>query len=251
MRLTELVNNSESPAGRAFDLLVQLLILVSLLTFSLETLPDLSAESRQILRWVELGCIVIFTLEYVLRVMVAESKRGFVFSFFGIVDLISILPFYLALGFDLRSLRALRLLRLARTLKLVRYSRAIQRLQRAFVIAWDELLLFSFGAMIMLYFSAVGIYYFENPAQPEVFSSVFDGMWWAIVTLTTVGYGDAYPITMGGRMFTFFVVIVGLGIVAVPTGLLASALATARQEEAEDLLHPKAGAKPGKDEDSI
>ena len=82
---------------------------------------------------------------------------------------------------------------------------------------------------MLLYVSAMGIYYFENPVQPEAFSSVFDGLWWAVVTLTTVGYGDVYPVTVGGKAFTFFVLMIGLGIVAVPTGLIASALGKARE----------------------
>lgn len=94
-----------------------------------------------------------------------------------------------------------------------------------------SLVLFGAIALITFYLSAVGIYYFENPAQPEKFSAIFDSMWWALATLTTVGYGDVYPITAGGKVFTFFVLAIGLGIVAVPTGLIASALSKAREEE--------------------
>ena len=83
----------------------------------------------------------------------------------------------------------------------------------------------------MLYLAGVGIYFFEHKAQPEVFASVFDGLWWAVATLTTVGYGDCYPITAGGKLFTFFILIIGLGIIAVPTGMVASALAKAREME--------------------
>ena len=86
-------------------------------------------------------------------------------------------------------------------------------------------------AVMLIYLSAVGIYYFEHDAQPDLFASVFHSLWWAVVTLTTVGYGDAFPVTLGGRIFTFAVLMAGLGIVAVPTGLLASALARVREEE--------------------
>ena len=99
------------------------------------------------------------------------------------------------------------------------------------MIAREELILFACATMLILYFAAIGIYYFEHEAQPEAFSSVFDGLWWAVATLTTVGYGDVFPVTAGGRFFTFIVLITGLGVVAVPTGLIASALSRAREEE--------------------
>jgi voltage-gated potassium channel len=107
----------------------------------------------------------------------------------------------------------------------------MQRYHRAFLIAREELILFGFTALIMFYLASVGIYYFEHDAQPEVFASVFHSLWWAVATLTTVGYGDIYPITIGGKIFTFVVLMLGLGFVAVPTGLFASALSSARDEQ--------------------
>jgi voltage-gated potassium channel len=118
-------------------------------------------------------------------------------------------------------------------MKLFRYSKAIRRFSRAFSIAKEEIVLFGVVTIMLLYLSAVGIYYFENEAQPEAFKSIFHSLWWAVATLTTVGYGDVYPITIGGRIFTFFILMIGLGIVAVPAGLLASALSKARMEEQE------------------
>ncbi|MHC5135804.1 MAG: ion transporter, partial [Planctomycetota bacterium] len=173
----------------------------------------------------------IFSIEYFLRVLVADKKIRFIFSFFGIIDLLAILPFYLRLGIDLRSIRSIRMLRIFRMLKLARYSRAIHRLHRALNIIKQELVLFFATTCILLYLSAAGIYLFENTAQPEAFKSVFHSLWWATITLTTVGYGDIYPVTVGGKIFTFFVLMIGLGIVAVPTGLMASALSKAREEE--------------------
>ncbi len=214
-----------------WDYLIQLLIILSLIAFAVETLPDLSAEWVVRLRVFEIVTVVIFTIEYALRLVLCRPRFSYAFSFFGIVDLLAILPFYISTGIDLRSVRAFRLLRLFRLLKLARYSAAMQRLHRAFLIAREELVLFGVTALIILYLSAVGIYYFERDAQPEEFASVFHSLWWAIVTLTTVGYGDVYPITLGGRIFTFFVMIIGLGIVAVPAGLFASALSKARELE--------------------
>ena len=231
MHLKRMVEQSDTRAGRWFDAVVFALIVVSLITFSIETLPNLPPPAAAMLYWIEFATVLLFTGEYLLRLAVADSRWRFVRSFFGVLDLVAILPFYLAAGVDLRAVRTFRLLRLLRILKLARYSDAIRRLRRAVGIVREELILFLNVALILIFLSAVGIYYFEHDRQPEHFASVFHSLWWAIVTLTTVGYGDTFPITTGGRVFTFFVLFLGLGIVAVPTGLFASALAKAREEE--------------------
>ena len=217
--------------NRTFNLSIQTLIILALVSFSIDTLPDLHPTARQALEVVELLIVAVFSVEYVLRLVASRPMRSYALSFFGIIDLAAILPFYLAAGLDLQSLRVVRLLRLFRALKLVRYSAAITRIARAFQIAKEELVLFACATTLILYFAAVGIYYFENEAQPESFASVFDGLWWAVATLTTVGYGDVFPITAGGKLFTFIVLVTGLGVVAVPTGLIASALSRVRDEE--------------------
>lgn len=178
--------------------------------------------------------IIIFTIEYLLRIIYAPHKFRYIFSFYGLIDLFAIVPFYLATTIDLRSIRVFRLFRLIRLLKLLKYSKAINRFHRALVIAKEELILFAFVTVILLYLSSVGIYHFENSAQPQLFQSVFHSLWWAVTTLTTVGYGDMYPVTSGGKIFTTIVLFIGLGIVAIPTGLIASALSIARQEENKD-----------------
>lgn len=229
--LKQVIEDSDTKAGKTFDLFIQAVIVVSLVAFTIETLPDLSPTTRTFLRGIEIVSVTIFTVEYLARVLVASNRPAFIFSFFGIIDLLAILPFYLGLGLDLRSLRAFRLLRLVRIFKLARYSAAARRFHRAFLIAKEELALFLFATLIIIYLAAVGIYHFENPAQPEAFSSVFHSLWWAVSTLTTVGYGDIYPVTAGGKIFTFFILAAGLGIVSIPAGLVASALAKAREME--------------------
>lgn len=236
MKLKNIVENNDTAKGRIFDLTIQFLIVVSLISFSVETIPHLSAQIKRYLGYIEVVTVSLFTVEYLLRIIVSDKKIKFIFSFYGLIDFFAILPFYLSAGIDLRSIRSLRLLRLFRAFKLLRYNRAIKRFYSALIIAKEELILFSILAVMLLFFSAVGIYYFENAAQPESFSSVFQSMWWAVATLTTVGYGDVYPVTVGGKIFTFFVLMVGLGIVAVPTGLVASALSTAREIEKEQSL---------------
>lgn len=230
--IRRVIDSTENTSGKLFTFSIQFLIIVSLVTFSIDTLPDLLPSTKEFLRLIEVITVVIFSLEYVLRLVVAEKVFKFAFSFFGLIDLAAILPFYIATGLDLRAIRVFRLLRVLRILKLLKYNQAISRLHRALVIAKEELILFGIVAGILLYLSAVGIYYFENGAQPDQFKSVFHSLWWAVTTLTTVGYGDMYPITAGGRLFTFFVLMIGLGIVAVPTGLIASALSQVRNEDA-------------------
>ena len=222
--IKKIVEINDNKKSRIFAFFIQALILISIVTFSIETIPNLKPQTVTVLNAIEVFCVIIFTIEYLLRIYVADSKPRFIFSFFGIIDLLAILPFYLAFGVDLRSLRALRFLRLFRILKLVRYNKAMNHFTSAIKTAKEEILLFIFVTLILIYFSAVGIYYFENQAQPEHFTSIFDSLWWAIITLTTVGYGDVYPITVGGRVFTFFILMIGLGIVAIPTGIISSAL---------------------------
>ena len=233
-KLRVIVEESDTKLGKLFDLVVQFLVVISLLSFSLETLSNLSKNQIFILKLVEIVIITIFSIEYLLRIFVTNKKFKYIFSFYGLIDLLTILPFYLSLTIDLRSLRALRLLRLFRILKLVRFNKAINRFQEALKIAREEIIIFIFATCIVLYLSSVGIFFFENAIQPDKFSSVFHSLWWAIVTLTTVGYGDIYPLTLGGRIFTFFILILGLGVVGIPAGLIASALTAVRRKEEND-----------------
>jgi voltage-gated potassium channel len=230
-KLKQIIEETDTKAGRYFDLFIQFLIIVSLASFSMETMPDLSQQTRNALYWVELVTVIIFTAEYILRVVVADKWHKFVFSFGAMVDLLAILPFYIASGIDLRSIRVLRLFRLLRVLKIMRYSKALKRLMKAFASIREEMTLFLVATSFVLYLAAVGIYYCESDVQPEAFGSVFHCLWWAVTTLTTVGYGDTFPITVMGKLFTTVVVLVGLGIVAIPSGLIASALTTIAEEE--------------------
>ena len=233
-RLKSLVERSDTRSGHIFDLFVQALILMSVVAFTVGTLPTLSPETRTTLRSIEVVTVILFSAEYLLRFWVADRKLAYMLSPFGIIDLAAILPFYITTGLDLRALRSLRFLRLLRLLKLARYSAAVRRFHKAFYLVREELALYFTFSCLLMYLAGVGIYYFERTAQPETFASVFHSLWWALETLTTVGYGDIYPVTIGGKLFTFFVLMIGLGVVAVPAGLVASALSEARRLEREN-----------------
>jgi voltage-gated potassium channel len=223
-KLYNIIIDSDTKHGRRFDIFIQVLILLSITSFSLETLPEIDEEFLGYLNVFETISVIIFSIEYLLRLILTKSSIRYMFSFFGVIDLIAILPFYLSTGIDLRSIRLFRMLRLFKILKLAKYNKAISNMTTALNNIKKELLVFFIVTLCLLYVSAVGIYYFENPSQPEQFKSVFHSLWWSVTTLTTVGYGDMYPITVGGKIFSAIIIFIGLGVVAVPTGLLASAL---------------------------
>lgn len=232
--LYSIIEDNTTPRGRRFDYFIQALILLSLVSFSIDTLPNLSDGFRSGLRVFETVTVIIFSLEYVLRLYVSKKPLSYIFSFYGIIDILAILPFYLNTFLDLRFLRAFRIFRVFRALKLLRYNKAINRFNLAFKIVKEEVVLFMIVTLVLIFITSAGIYYFENEAQPEVFSSIFHSAWWSMVTLTTVGYGDVYPITLGGKIFTFFVLMIGVGFVTVPAGLVATALSKARELEKEE-----------------
>jgi voltage-gated potassium channel len=225
------------------------LIAFSTLSIGIETIPDLPQDMRIFLTVMEWITVVAFTVEYALRIWIAPDKLAYIRSFYGIIDLLAILPFYLSFGLvDMRALRAFRLFRLLRLFKVARYNRATRRIATALKLVREELIVFAAFALFTLYLCGIGIYYCEHDAQPKVFASVFDGIWWAAVTLTTVGYGDVYPVTVGGRLFTMCIMFVALGAIAVPTGLISSAMTRLRhaEEEAEDAApHAEAEGRQG------
>ena len=224
MNLKIIVLDNDTKGGKVFDFFIQFLIILSLVAFSIETIPNLEIDTLRILNTIEIITVTIFTIEYLLRAFLTKKTLSYIFSFYGIIDFIAIFPFYLNIGIDLRSIRVFRLLRLFRALKLFRGGKAGATFRFAFQEVKGELSLFLMVALFTIYVSSVGIYFFEHEVQPEQFGSIFHCLWWSVVTLTTVGYGDVYPITVGGKIFTSFIVFIGVGILAVPTGLLASAM---------------------------
>ena len=231
--LRKIVEDNSTKRGKIFDYTIQILILMSLVAFSLETLPNNSPEFTKLLYDFEVFCIYVFTIEYLLRIIVSKKPISYIFSFYGMIDFLAIIPYYLS-SFDLRFVRAFRVFRVFRAFKLIRFNKALHRFRIAFQIVKEELLLFLTVIFILLFISSALIYFFENEAQPDVFKSIFHSSWWSIVTLTTVGYGDVYPITIGGKIFTFFVLIIGVGVVTVPAGLVATALSKAREVQEDE-----------------
>jgi voltage-gated potassium channel len=244
--IRKIVDDNTTRNGKIFDYVVQLLIFTSLTAYAIETLPGNSPTTQSILYWIETICIFLFTIEYILRIYIAEKPFKYIFSFYGIIDFLAILPFFMIATYDFMALRAFRIFRVFRAFKLIRYNKALNRFHLVAKLIREEVILFLIVTGIFIFLASAGIYHFENAAQPELFTSIFHSGWWAIVTLTTVGYGDVYPITVGGKVFTFFILMIGVGIVTIPAGLVASALTKARQMEDEALLENERAANEEK-----
>ncbi len=224
-QIREIVEETNTPLGRGFDITIQCLIIVGVVCFVLETESALRVYKFFFHR-IEVFIVVTFTAEYMLRVWSAKNRWEYMRSGWGIVDFLAIAPFYLGIG-DLRILRILRIFRLLRVFKLARYIESLQLMGKVFRQVAPALTSFSMIVSITILLSATGIYYAEHDAQPKVFSSISSCLWWSVVTLTTVGYGDAYPITATGKVFASIVMLLGIGIVAVPIALLSSAFTVA------------------------
>ncbi len=227
--------------SRLLNLVLIALIALNIAAVILESVDGLGARFRPVFHAFEVFSVAVFTVEYIIRVWcsidnveVRDSspvigRLRYMLSPMALVDLLAILPFYLSLFFtlDLRFLRALRLLRL---FKLTRYSPALGALLDVVQREAEALLAAMFVLLTMLVISAAGIYLLENELQPEAFGSIPAAMWWAIVTLTTVGYGDVVPITPAGKLFGGLISLVGIGMIALPAAILASGFAENMRE---------------------
>ncbi len=245
-RIGKIVWGGSARWSHHFEYAVLGVILVSMVAMSVATIPGISLNTLRVLQFLEVIVVVIFTIEYGIRIWTAEKPLRYIFSFLGIVDLIAIVPFWLATGVNLQGARAFRFIQMIRMLKVLRYMKALNRLEHALRLVREELIIFGVLAVILIFITAVGIYHFENGAQPEAFPSIPQSIWFSVVSLTGVGYGDVTPVTLGGKIFTSFILIIGLGIVAVPTALIVSGLTRVRllhtlsdnQENDADLQPP-------------
>jgi len=229
--------------GRVLNLALVTLILVNVLAVILETVPSLEARYGAVFQTLEVVSVAVFTLEYLGRAWWAVEDPRYRHPVWGrlrylvtplaLIDLVAILPFYLAqfVGLDLRLLRLLRVLRI---LKLSRYSPAVTVLADVMRDERDSLLVTFMVLITILVFASSGIYLFENEAQPEAFGSIPAAMWWAVATLTTVGYGDVTPITPAGKVFAALVTLTGIGMVSLPAGIIASGFTEALRQRREE-----------------
>ena len=216
-----------------FEMVISVAVFASIAIMALETFA-LPAGLTEALFIADVTLSLVFVAEYLFRVATAENKRGYITSFYGIIDLVAILPILVHAAASVRVLRLLRVLRVLRLLKLKRYNDALDRYLQALKLIAAEAVLFTGVAFIFIISFAFVIYEVEHEAQPEKYRNIFDSIWWAVISLTTVGFGDLYPVTTAGRLLTLAMVLTGMGIVAVPTALLASAMSRVHNVESDD-----------------
>lgn len=217
-----------------FDWFIIVLIILNIIGFIIGTLPGISFFRLLVI--FEFFSVIIFTIEYILRIWTANcnplfrhpvyGRLRYVCSMFSLIDFAAILPFYLMITvgsvIDLRFIRIFRLFRLLRVLKLGRYSMSLRVLGQVFKEKLSDLVISVSIVLVLIILSASILYYVEHPVQPESFSSIPESMWWAICTLTTIGYGDIVPLTILGRFVTAMISILSIGIVALPAAILVS-----------------------------
>ena len=252
-------DDGDNRASKIFDLLIMSLIVLSIVAIVLESFEELSSKYSAVFRVFEAFTVAVFTVEYLARIWTADllypearhPRIKYIFSFMALMDLLAILPFYLPfLSADMRYLRMVRLFRLFRlfrVFKLGRYLEALQTIVQVIRLSAARLIISMVLCFFVMLFSAIIMYTVENPVQPEQFPNVISSLWWAICTLTTVGYGDVYPITPIGRFFASIISLVGIGIIAIPTGIIAAGFSTVisdgSEKPAEKKFCPYCGKK--------
>ena len=237
---------------RAFNIGLASFVTLNVLAVMLETVESLNARFGNVFRAFEIFSVAVFVVEYLVRLWSCTALSRFAHPVLGrlrfaltpmaLVDLIAILPSAIPGGtLDLRFARAVRLIRLGRAFKIVRYSQSLQTLGRVIRAKRSELGVTAFAGLILLITAASGMYFVEHDAQPDSFSSIPAALWWGVVTLTTVGYGDVYPVTLAGRLLASVIAMLGIGLFALPAGILAGGFAEELHRKDEVARCPHCG----------
>ena len=235
-KLYQIIFEAETPSGKLFDVLLLITIVCSVICVSLESVADISSKYGSILRTLEWIFTILFTIEYFLRIWIIKNPFKYIFSFMGIIDILAILPTYLLFIFNLQFLmiiRVVRLIRLFRILHLSNYIRGGQTMLVALRRSLPKIIVFLLTVLLFVIVIGTIMYLVEGPMgnNTDGFENIPNSIYWAIVTLTTVGYGSAVPVTAFGKLFASLIMLLGYGIIAVPTGIVASAVSRIDTDE--------------------
>ncbi|WP_375238836.1 ion transporter [Aurantibacter sp.] len=223
-KLHEIIYEADTPAGKAFDLILLVFILASIALVMLESVNEIDKQYHDLINIAEWVITILFSIEYIARIITVEKPLKYIFSFYGIIDLLSTIPKYLTFVFGgahaLVTLRALRLLRVFRILKLARYLGASNQLKDSIIASRVKILVFLFAVLVSSVIFGSIMYLVEG--EENGFTNIPKSVYWCIVTLTTVGFGDIAPQTPLGQFITSIIMILGYGIIAVPTGIVSA-----------------------------
>ena len=226
-KLYDIIFKADTPAGKAFDIGLLIAILLSVGVVLIESVEQYSQNYGRLFIYAEWAFTLLFTAEYIIRILISPKRRKYIFSFFGIIDLLSILPAYLSLVFtgvhSLIILRSFRLLRVFRIFKLARFIGEASQLSKALSASRPKIIVFLVTVGIIVVIMGTIMYLVEGAENG--FTSIPKSIYWAIVTLTTVGYGDVAPSTVLGQSLASIIMIMGYGIIAVPTGIVTAEMA--------------------------
>lgn len=230
-RLHRVIFGTSTPAGRVFDLVLLILIIASVAIVMLDSVKEIRATWGRELLFVEWGFTLLFSIEYILRILAVRRPVRYIFSFFGLVDLLAILPtfiaFFVPAAGSLLTVRILRMLRVFRILKLVSFLREARVLRSAIIASRRKITVFLSTVLTLVVILGTLMYIIEDSSSG--FTSIPRSIYWAIVTLTTVGYGDIAPATPAGQALAAFIMILGYSIIAIPTGIVSSELVKVEQ----------------------
>jgi len=236
-KLHVIIYGTNTPVGKLFDLILLIVILASIVLVMLESVKEIDQKYHEFLNLAEWVVTILFTIEYIARILTVKKPIKYITSFYGVIDLLSTIPKYLSLIFvgthSLVALRALRLLRVFRILKLARFLGASNTIAKALKASRAKIAVFLFGVVIVSIILGTIMYMVEG--DDAGFTSIPRGVYWCIVTLTTVGYGDISPVTPLGQFIASIVMIMGYGIIAVPTGIVTAEM-TNRKKDTDDHL---------------
>jgi voltage-gated potassium channel len=228
-RLFEVIFEADTRAGKAFDVALLIVILASIVVVMLETVASIELHYGLALFVAEWIFTVLFTIEYVLRIVAVDRPKSYIFSFFGVVDLLAILPTYLSLlvpgSQSLMAIRSFRLIRVFRIFKLGRYLKEASTFRQILIDSRPKIVVFVTAVLVTVVFVGAAMHLIEGPENG--FTSVPQAMYWAVVTMTTVGYGDIAPHTVLGKVIASMLMVVGYSLIVVPTGILSTSAARA------------------------
>ena len=246
-KVHEIIFEADTVTGKLFDVILLAAILLSIIGVMLESVDEIDKKYHELIMAFEWGFTILFTIEYFFRIYAVNRPLKYIFSFMGIVDLLAIIPTYLIFIFPavhwMSVIRAIRLIRIFRIFKLSRYLRGAHTMQIALRSSRPKIIVFLLSVMLLVIILGTLMYIIESGASTNGFENIPDSIYWAIITLTTVGYGNIVPMTIFGKIVASFIMILGYGIIAVPTGIVTAEFSRKRKEKVSTQVCPDCTAE--------